>query len=774
MPGNDLIVVPLHDLAGNVVGYAAGPQSEVEDLAVEVWGAQDPPTRSALDYLKDAALARVQLIKSDAEADGVLIGGNVYSTDLESQIKYVGGLVFAVRDPSYIGSWKLQNGQYVTLDANGVYSVCAGIMTYIQACAIWEKDLIAQISTAQSVQAIQNIDFLRGRPTGSLGVAPVTQSSTPPPLQVFNTRMDPNVTCDTLSVALTSTLGDATARSLSGMSGALNVLGAVNMRSDADVTGSASAGSLIVRGAALMQGPTTLNNATIGGTLGVSGPVNITSNASVGSLTVSGATLLQGATTIANNVTIGGTASLQSSAGVAGDLSITGGLVAQGATLLKGTTTVNANASLSGNVVVGGTATLQSGADVTGNLYVSGGLTAQGATLLKGATTINADSTITGNAVVGGTATLQSSASVAGNASVSGALVVNSTARVTGAFTAQSTSTLVGNTMMSSNASIAGTLTTQGAASFSSSVSAGTSLMVGGTSTLTGALTAQSTSTLSGNTNVGANLDVAGTGRVTGAFTAQNTSSLLGNVSMGANASIAGTLTLQGAASFSSVSAGTSLTVWGTSTLTGALTAQSTSTLSGNTSVGANLNVAGTGRVTGAFTAQNTSSLLGNVMMGTNATVAGTLGVSGAATFQQSINVAQVATIERLYARDLLASQSMYMDRGARAWSTTPTVFGSFLWRLGDRPPTSVTAQFQCTRTDQTSGFKVVETVRNITLGYVDVPAGAANVDRFAVVPLSGTQYVTQSNDVYIIELQMVNTNARGFVSVLNYLVNRA
>ena len=178
--------------------------------------------------------------------------------------------------------------------------------------------------------------------------------------------------------------------------------------------------------------------------------------------------------------------------------------------------------------------------------------------------------------------------------------------------------------------------------------------------------------------------------------------------------------------------------------------------------------------MTGAFTAQNTSNLVGSVSMGSNATLAGTLGVSGDATFQQNVNVSQLATVNRLYARDLLASGSKFLDRAALALSTTPTMFGAFLWRSGDRPPTSVTVQFQCTRTDTTSGFKVVDTARNVTLGYVDMPAGERNVGRFAVVPLLGTQYVALSNDVYNIELQMMNTNARGLVSALNYLVNRA
>jgi len=138
------------------------------------------------------------------------------------------------------------------------------------------------------------------------------------------------------------------------------------------------------------SGATTLNsNATVGGTLGVTGATTLSSLTTSSNATVGGTLGVTGATTLSSDATIGGT------------LGVTG------ATTLSSLTT-------SSNATVGGTL----------------GVT--------GATTLSSDATIGGTLGVTGATTLSSDATIGGTLGVTGAVNFSSTLGVTGALTAAS------------------------------------------------------------------------------------------------------------------------------------------------------------------------------------------------------------------------------------------------------------------------------------------------------------------------------------------------
>lgn len=167
MAGNGLVVVELMDAQGQVAGYTAGTAAEVEGLAGTVWTSTDEPA-TALDTLKAYMVDCTQTARQTAEEKGVMVDGNVFSTDINSQVKYIGILIYAAMNRDYSGTWKTANNGFVTLDAAGVSVMCACVMAYIQMCFGWEQYILYQISTATTVEQLQAIDLVTGRPDGQL------------------------------------------------------------------------------------------------------------------------------------------------------------------------------------------------------------------------------------------------------------------------------------------------------------------------------------------------------------------------------------------------------------------------------------------------------------------------------------------------------------------------------------------------------------------------------------------------------------------------------
>lgn len=162
---NGLSVMELLSISGNVAGYSAGTEEELNSVPHFMWSESSSPG-TAIGTLKQHMIGVVQEARQEAEDMGVNVNGNIFSTDVASQIKYVGIMVYASMDKTYTGSWKTVNNGFVSLDASGVVVMCMFVMAYIQVCFAWEQSVLYQIEAATTVAQLQQIDLTTGRPYG--------------------------------------------------------------------------------------------------------------------------------------------------------------------------------------------------------------------------------------------------------------------------------------------------------------------------------------------------------------------------------------------------------------------------------------------------------------------------------------------------------------------------------------------------------------------------------------------------------------------------------
>ncbi len=197
---------------------------------------------------------------------------------------------------------------------------------------------------------------------------------------------------------------------------------------------------------ALTAGATTLNslgvttNATIGGTLNVTGLTTLSTaninTANITTLNVSGLSTL-GNTQINGTLGVTGHSTLNS-LGVTNNATVGGTFGVTGATTLGNTLTVAGATNLNNTLTVAGATTLNGATQVNNNLVVTGTSNLQGAATLgntltvAGATTLNGATQVNNNLVVTGTSNLQGAATLGNTLTVAGATTLNNTLAVAG------------------------------------------------------------------------------------------------------------------------------------------------------------------------------------------------------------------------------------------------------------------------------------------------------------------------------------------------------
>jgi len=258
--------------------------------------------------------------------------------------------------------------------------------------------------------------------------------------------------------------------------------------------------------AAFQGAISSVGNASVGGTLGVTGAATFSSTLQAGastlsSVTVSGATALNGGLTMdSNKFTVAdgsGDTMIAGTLGVAGAVSLSGGAVISNLAV-PGTGSFVGNLSTQGNATVAGT--LAAGASTLSSVTVSGAAALNGGLTMDSNKFVVADGT--GNTTIAGTLSVADAVSLSG-----GAVISNLAVPGTGSF--------VGALSTQGNASVGGTLGVTGAATFSSTLAAGASTLasagitgnatVGGTLGVTGA-SSFSSATFSGIVDMNAAL----------------------------------------------------------------------------------------------------------------------------------------------------------------------------------------------------------------------------------------------------------------------------
>ena len=381
------------------------------------------------------------------------------------------------------------------------------------------------------------------------------------------------------------------------------------------ITTSLAEGDVVITGTEQLVVSTTngvdvTNNATVGGTLGVTGAtttagITNTGNVGTGTLSTTGAATLNSAG-ITNNATVGGTLGVTGATTTAGITNT--GNVGTGTLSTTGAATLN-SAGITNNATVGGTlgvtgATTTAGITNTGNVG-TGTLSTTGAATLNSAGVTN-NLTVGGVTQLNGTNGLQFDAGQnVSEISTDGTLVDNSnTALPTEQAVKTYVDAQVGNQDLQEAYIDGNTITTS---------------LAEGDVVITG--TEQLVVSTTNGVDVTNNATVGGTLGVTGATTTAGITNT-GNVGTG-------TLSTTGAATLNSAGITNNATVGGTLGVTGATT---TAGITNTGNVGT-----GTLSTTGAAT-------LNSAGITNNATVGGTLGVTGATTTAGITNTGNVGT----------------------------------------------------------------------------------------------------------------------------------
>lgn len=231
-----ITIVDLLDKDGRVVGYATGTAQETHKLSQSVWTPTATTAKTmcaATDVLKAAMTTRVQDTRRAAESNGVTINGNVFATDIGSQVKMVAALVQTLRDPTFSVIWKTLDNKYITLEAKGLSDACTSMLQYIQTCYSWEQTLLGKIDAAKTVTELQAIDMTADKPKGTL---PDTLAVIIPPLPM---------TASALTVAGDSVLNTLTVGAVKSAS--VDATGALTSAT-ATMSGLVTAGNVTCKG----------------------------------------------------------------------------------------------------------------------------------------------------------------------------------------------------------------------------------------------------------------------------------------------------------------------------------------------------------------------------------------------------------------------------------------------------------------------------------------------------------------------------------------------
>jgi hypothetical protein len=342
MASHRLEVVPLSDVSGTVIGYGTGTANEVAQLAPLKWSGT-PAQETALEFVRIAALQRLSEARADAETRAVVkVDGVSYAADSRSVSSRLNSLAFALRAPALTSLVPATDGSLAELDAHGIYDVCAGVATFLGACAQWESTARASVTAATTIAEIQSAVTAAAIPDFSAGVPAALRSQLPESI------LSTTVTC--------------------GIVGADNV----TVRGDATIVGDVSAAEATF--GSVSAGPCTLGSASVASLNAGSGDISTTGRVAAGrgelAIVEAGTASVSGTLT-ANAITAGtsalGVATATSIDAGSGAITTTGALNAGQATL--GATSV-ASIQVAGGAVLGNTEV--SSLDIAG-LFQGGG-----------------------------------------------------------------------------------------------------------------------------------------------------------------------------------------------------------------------------------------------------------------------------------------------------------------------------------------------------------------------------------------------------------------
>lgn len=180
LPNSDIVegALPNQRLAGNYMlverHIESIPTTEIdvkvgetiefrENKIVVVYHYDLPELPVYQEYIKKKLAAK----RWEVETGGAVINGNLFATDRESQTKYIAVTVAISQSNPQTWSinWKLNNGEFVVLNAQQMLFIINGVMAYVQNSFNKEYEFQQTIDSCTTVEDVMAIDIHEGWPS---------------------------------------------------------------------------------------------------------------------------------------------------------------------------------------------------------------------------------------------------------------------------------------------------------------------------------------------------------------------------------------------------------------------------------------------------------------------------------------------------------------------------------------------------------------------------------------------------------------------------------
>ena len=140
--------------------YTEGRPNLSDNGWIQVWN----PSLLDKNLIKRAVASK----RYEVEVSGITVSNNVYSTDRESQTKYVAVAVDISRSnaESWSITWKTLENKFVTLNSNQALEIVNSVRDHVQSCFNKEAEYYNLIDTSNNA-VLETIDFSAGWPSNN-------------------------------------------------------------------------------------------------------------------------------------------------------------------------------------------------------------------------------------------------------------------------------------------------------------------------------------------------------------------------------------------------------------------------------------------------------------------------------------------------------------------------------------------------------------------------------------------------------------------------------
>lgn len=161
--------------------YMPGPGETVADMVVRneasvaaIWspvavdyshvqvgqaGTLGTPAMRTLAQAKAEKIAAAAAWRWQREIAGVQFAGATIKTDPESQAKVTGAYIALVNGMAQTIDWKNAQGVFIQLNLAQMTAIAGAVVAHVQACFSAEAALVAEINAAQTIEAVDAIEF---------------------------------------------------------------------------------------------------------------------------------------------------------------------------------------------------------------------------------------------------------------------------------------------------------------------------------------------------------------------------------------------------------------------------------------------------------------------------------------------------------------------------------------------------------------------------------------------------------------------------------------